>query len=282
MQLLNMIQRVPQPEPWSEGDNIPWNDPAFSARMLKEHLSQAHDAASRRAAIIDRQVQWIHAHILQHQPARILDLGCGPGLYARRFAALGHTCTGIDFSPASIDYARRQAAGNHLNCAYTLADLRQADYGTGHDLAMLIFGELNVFRPDDARLILRKVCAALKPGGVLLLEPHTFDAVRELGQEAASWYTTASGLFSEQPHLVLTEHFWDADTRTATTRYFIVDAASGTVTRHASTMQAYTDDDYRALLTDCGFDRVAFYPALVDGGDFQSALQVITARSQTA
>lgn len=199
MHLLDIIQRAAQPEPWSEGDNSPWNDPAFSARMLKEHLSQAHDAASR-------------------------------------FAALGHTCTGIDFSPASIEYARSQAAEN---CAYTLADLRQADYG--RDPAMLIFEELNVFRPAGARLILRKVHAALKPGG-LLLEPHTFDLVREIGQKSSSWYSA----------------------------------------RHTPRQHAYTDDDYRALLTECGFDRIVFYPALVESGDFQPGLQVITARSYIA
>ena len=30
-------RRVP-PKPWVEGDNIPWQDPAFSERMLVEHL----------------------------------------------------------------------------------------------------------------------------------------------------------------------------------------------------------------------------------------------------
>jgi predicted TPR repeat methyltransferase len=45
--------------------------------------------------------------VLQSEPQRILDLGCGPGLYTQRLASLGHTCVGIDISPASIAYARR-------------------------------------------------------------------------------------------------------------------------------------------------------------------------------
>jgi len=28
----------------------------------------------------------------------VLDLGCGPGLYASRLARLGHECTGIDYT----------------------------------------------------------------------------------------------------------------------------------------------------------------------------------------
>ena len=86
--------------------------------MLKEHLSQEHDAASRRAAIIDGQVAWIHDHLLQGNPTRILDLCCGPGLYANRLARLGHRCVGIDFSPASIAYARERSEAGGLSCTY--------------------------------------------------------------------------------------------------------------------------------------------------------------------
>ena len=43
---------------------------------------------------------------------------------------------------------------------------------------------------------------------------------------------------------------WDEESRTTTTRYFIVDAASGEVTAHALTEQAYTQDDLRGLLTE--------------------------------
>ncbi len=109
MELIELIRRPRTPEPWAEGEKIPWSDPGFSQRMLNEHLSQAHDAASRRFEIIDQQVEWIHHQVLKGKPGRVLDLGCGPGLYTSRLAKLGHACTGIDFSPASIAYARQQA-----------------------------------------------------------------------------------------------------------------------------------------------------------------------------
>ena len=70
------------------------------------------------------------------------------------------------FSPASVEYARLQAAAEELNCRYTLADLRQADFESGWDLALFLFGEFNVFSPADARLLLGKTRQALKPGGI--------------------------------------------------------------------------------------------------------------------
>jgi SAM-dependent methyltransferase len=262
MKIHDIVVRDPCPAPWAEGEKIPWNDPAFSSRMLREHLTQDHDLASRRSAIIDRQVEWIHKSLLWGNPAKVLDLGCGPGLYTSRLAERGCQCTGIDFSPASITYAREQALAGSLDCQYFEGDLRTTSFGIGYDLIIFVYGEFNVFRPQDARLILQKAYAALEPDGWLVLEPHTFDAVRQLGETASSWYTSPGGLFLEGPYIELHEGFWDEITHTTTERYYIIDAGSGEVTRYASTMQAYSEEQYRTLIQDCGFRQVVFYPSL--------------------
>ena len=156
MRLLDLVRRQPTPPPWSEGEKIPWDDPGFSERMLAEHLSQEHGRASRAVKTIERHVEWVHRELLGGSPSRVLDLGCGPGLYSNRLAALGHECVGIDFSPASIAYARAQATASQLACRYMLEDIRSANYGAGFDLVMLIFGELNVFTRADATSILER------------------------------------------------------------------------------------------------------------------------------
>ena len=279
MNLLDIVHRQNPPQPWAEGEKIPWNAPGFSRRMLQEHLSQAHDSASRRAETIDRHVSWIHNTLLSGRSTKILDLGCGPGLYTSRLAALGHTCTGIDFSPASIAFAREQAAQKGLNCQYQLADIRTASYGTGYGLAMQIFGEINVFTQADAVTILEKARASLIDGGTLLLEPHTLAAVCQLGNECW-WQAAEHGLFSEDPHLLLYESHWDREGRTTTERYHVVDAATGSIARHASTMQAYSEAGYQDLLENCGFGAIQFYPSLCGDQDgSQPALFVLVARA---
>ncbi len=67
---------------------------------------------------------------------------------------------------------------------------------------------------------------------------------------------TNGGLWSDKPHVVLEEPFWDEGTRTATTRYFIIDAGAGETTRYASSYQAYTPQEYVATLERVGFARV--------------------------
>ena len=285
MNLLDLVHRAPLPVPWTEGAKIPWDDPEFSARMLQEHLSQAHDAASRRFEVIDAHVAWIDAELLGAlpggRPARVLDLGCGPGLYTSRLARRGHSCVGIDFGPASVAYALRTAREEGLSCTYLQEDIRRANYGAGYGLAMLIFGEFNVFAPADACTILLKAHAALDESGLLLLEPAHYEGVRQRGQAGSTWYSAGSGLFSDRPHLVLEESFWDEESRTTTTRYYVVDAAGSGVTAHASTEQAYTDEDLRALLAGCGFGEVRFYPSLSGVKDeAQEGLFALVARKE--
>ncbi len=274
MQLKDLINRD-IPRPWREGDNIPWDNPAFSKRMLKEHLDQDHDAASRPLKTIEKHINWIHT--LVGHPTKILDLGCGPGFYTSRLAGRGHICVGIDYSPASIKYAKEYAAKENLPCTYIQEDIRTAEYGSGYGLALLLYGEFNVFHPEDATKILKKVYKALNGNGVLLIEPHTYAAVNQKGEKSPSWYTAKSGLFSDEPYICLEEDSWDSTTKTATIRYFIVDTA-GNVIPYGHTFQAYTNEQYKNLLTECGFDTVEIFPSL--GDEPQKEFLVVVAKKR--
>ena len=222
MKLAELLAR-PVPEPWQDGGKLPWNDPGFSARMLREHLDQRHDRASRRGESIDRHVTWLHSHVLDARPARVLDLGCGPGLYTQRLAALGHRCVGIDFSPASIAHARAEAERGRLGCVYRFADLRAGGFGTGFDAALLLSGELNTFAPVEAKALLAAARDALLPGGALVLEVHRESFVRAVGARPPGWFSAAESVFSDAPHLVLRESFWHELERAATERWFVSD-----------------------------------------------------------
>lgn len=249
MKLIDIIKTEAGPRSFS-GMKIPWDDPDFSRRMLANHLSQEHDWASRCEALIKRQSARITSFLPER--ANILDLGCGPGLYLAQLAAMGHVCAGVDFSPASIEYARAKAAESGLNIGYELADVREyAPVPGGFDAVLVLFGEINVFSRPDAALILHKAYLALKPGGLLFLEAHNFDEVRRQGLAPRSWGSFESGLFSEKPHLCLTESFWDGSS--AATRYIIVDAETAECREYASSMSAYTDEDYRELIRGAAF-----------------------------
>jgi SAM-dependent methyltransferase len=238
---------------WSGTYKIPWDDPDLSRRMLREHLSQEHDLASRRSEWIDRQVAWIHTEMLDGNPSRILDLGCGPGLYSSRLALLGHHCRGIDFGPASIEYARRHDP-DESRCEFFLGDIRQVGFGGPCDLAMILYGELNVFPPSDALGILRKAHAALPPGGRLIAEVQTAGCVERMGRSEPSEQECAAGLFSDRPHRCRTESRWLPEVKVAVQTFTITERASGEESVYRSTTQAWSDADLARLLAEAGFD----------------------------
>lgn len=279
--ILDIIDRTPVPAPWSEGDNIPWDDPGFSERMLFEHLSQDHDRASRRSETIDRHVEWIFSGVLGSRPARVLDLACGPGFYTNLLARRGCECVGIDFSPASIRYAREIAAAEaHLSCSYHHADVRDGLFGRGFDLVMMVYGQFNVFPRSRGLEILKKAHAALQSGGRLLLEIQSREQIQRDGERAPSWYSARSELFSEAPHLVLQENFWHADEGVSTTRYSIIDAQTGTVSTYALSNEAYTEDELTRALRLAGFQEVERFPSLTGTATAgQQDLPVVVARS---
>jgi SAM-dependent methyltransferase len=272
--ILSLVNRVIPPQPWLEGDNIPWDEPGFSKRMLAEHLDQAHDLASRRESEIGTQVTWIHERLLLGEPTRVLDLACGPGLYLLGLARLGHRGLGVDFSPAAIAYGSAAAEQAGLAVEFIEADLREVALETGFGLAMMLYGQLNVFpRPVAAALVARAV-ATLEPGGTFLAEPQRFDHVRNTGAATPTWSAAHSGLFSATPHLLLTESFWDDVTRTTTERFHAIDAATATVTSHAMSSVAYGDAELEALLSGAGLVDVTLRPALGDTAVAETLLMV--------
>lgn len=106
-----------------------WDDPHISAKMLKAHLNPDTDAASRRHDFIDRSVEWIVSTFALSPRSRVLDLGCGPGLYAGRIARQAVPVVGIDVSRRSIAYARSAWAGRIPPAEFRLANYLEEELG---------------------------------------------------------------------------------------------------------------------------------------------------------
>lgn len=121
--------------------------------------------------------------------------------------------------------------------------MRNGLFGRGFDLVMMVYGRFNVFPRDRGLEILKNAHRALKPGGGLLLEVQSREQIRREGEKAPSWYTALSGLFSEAPHLVLQENFWDADAGASTTRFSIIDGRTGRVSTYALSNEAYRENE---------------------------------------
>jgi SAM-dependent methyltransferase len=244
--------------PWRHGGNLPWDDPIFSERMLKEHLDQSHGAASRRLPEIRGQVQVMWDWLALTADARLLDVTCGPGLYAAEFARRGVTVTGVDFGPASLRYARELC--RELPCEFILSDVRAMDFaGRDFNAAIYLYGQFTVLKPAESLDVLKRIRTALRPGGKLLLE--ILDDAKFDKKDNTWWYTDTGGLWGDFPYLHLGERAWDPAQRAAIERFHILNLETGEMQVYGLSDQAYTAAQVTEMLQEAGFGQVEVHPA---------------------
>lgn len=260
--LWRIYQRPERPLPWASGGNLPWDDPDFSRRMLREHLDESHGAATRQTPERARQLDWLWAHLGLQPGQRLLDVTCGPGLYAVPLAQRGCRVTGIDFAPASLAHARQLAAETAVadRCTFIQQDVRQMDQaGQNFDAALLLYGQLAVFTRDEARALLAQVAAALRPGARLCVELLNQERVDK--KNSRWWYTDDAGLWGDAPYLHLGERLWYADEALSLERFFILHLETGDMDEVLLCDQTYAADEMVNLMRAAGFAQVDVYPA---------------------
>jgi SAM-dependent methyltransferase len=195
-----------QPAPFTPGDPLFWDDPHISAQMLKAHLDPTNDLASRRPQTIDRSVDWLSDILGLKSGDVLLDLGCGPGLYASRFARRGLEVTGVDYSKRSIDYAIDYAQQRNLAIHYRYQNYLELTDADQFDVALLICGDFCPLSHEQRLQLLENVQRALKPGGYFVLDVTT-PVHRRRHCSRNGWYFAETGFWKPGPHLVLEEGF---------------------------------------------------------------------------
>jgi ubiquinone/menaquinone biosynthesis C-methylase UbiE len=102
-------------------------------------------------------------------PARVLDVGGGPGAYAVPLAERGYEVHLVDPVPRLVAEARRQSQSGTLPIAScTLGDARQLEWPSGAVDMVLLLGPLyHLTDPGDRMLALAEAFRVLRPGGLL-------------------------------------------------------------------------------------------------------------------
>lgn len=205
LDLKSMKQLTRKPPLFEKSTLNFWTDSYISQHVLYAHLNPNIDAASRRPETMDRSVDWIANHLQLPIGAHILDLGCGPGLYAERFSALGFHVTGIDFSDHSIQYAQTQASIKKLPITYRCEDYLSIDEYEAYDLIVMIYGDFCVLSNSDREQLLKKIHRALKPGGAFVFDVFTKAYINDLKN---NWFINLrDGFWKPHPHLVLEQNY---------------------------------------------------------------------------
>ena len=143
-------------------------------------------------------------------PARILDAGCGPGLYAVPLARLGYDVTGVDVSAPALRHARGLARETRLlgKARFVKGDLRDVPLPeAGFDAALLVYFVLEAFSRTEQPKVLARLAGSLAPNGTLIVEMRLHPD--QPPGRIDWWDVVPNSLLSDRRHLLLGDAVYD-------------------------------------------------------------------------
>ncbi len=264
-----LAQYARKPALYAPSTGAFWDDEHISKGMLEAHLNPGMDAASRRHDFLDRSARWIAGVAPPIGYPALLDLGCGPGLYAERFNALGYRVTGVDYSKRSIAYAKEQAALIGSAIEYVYQDYLTLEYTERFDAITLIYCDYAALPKADRRALMRKIYRALRPGGRFFVDAYA--PIKRTAEGTAWVHNEHGGFFSPQPHFLFESVYqYDDNDKTELHQYIVL--TDGGVQRYHIWDHFFTPEALEREGRDAGFALHGIYGDIAgapfsDGGE---------------
>jgi len=179
----------------------------------------------------------------------LLDVSCGTGSMAVRFARAGLKVTAVDLSPEMIDQARKKVDADNLTQSITLAvgDMREIAFSEPFDVIINLHDGMNYLpNSESAGQFLTHAYELLRPNGWLVVDVVTpllcethFKGYREI-------FTDESGGYERETN-------YDSQSREALTKFtFEVSPTEYLVEEHRQ--QAYDLSDVRQMCENSPFN----------------------------
>ncbi len=234
-----------------------WDDEHVSAQMLVCHLDPDSAPASRPHAFIARSVEWLVAHLVLGPGARVLDLGCGPGLYALDLASRGVRVHGVDVSRRSVAHARAEAARRGVPATFEVGDYLHAELAGPYDAALLVYEDVCVLSPEQRAVLLRRTREVLRPGGAFVMDVTAAPRFAQVRPGVEQGPDLDGGFWAEPPYHGVHETWTYPELRLVLDRYTIT--KDGSRRQLWNWMQCLTPDEVRGELATAGFGEVEVY-----------------------
>ena len=272
MNFTDIIGFTRKPQIYAEGNAVMWTDDHISRQLLNIHLNPDIDLASRKRISIESTVNWI-LNSVNLEKMNILDLGCGPGLYAELMAEKGHKVTGIDFSINSIEYARKESRKKNLDIEYVNQNYLELCEENRYDLAIMVFTDFGVLIPDARKKLLQNVYRALKPGGIFIFDVLS-DKDIEMKVAEKSWGVEECGFWKDSPHLFLSDSYYYPKDKVILYQHIIIDSSDNFDVYRFWT-HFFTSDALEKVLEQEGFEKIECYDDILPDTDLWNGKNVI-------
>ena len=265
MKIADIIKLANMPELYEPGNAIMWTDSHISKQLLDVHLNTNIDLASRKLNTIHRTVGWLLTQS-NKKKLKILDLGCGPGLYAEILASEGHQVTGIDFSENSISYAQHEANIKKLDIQYHNENYLKWDFPENEfDLVLLVFTDFGVLLPKERDQLLRMIKRGLATEGIFVFDVLNDNAI-ESKLSPNGWEAAEQGFWDNKPYLALSESYLYKEAKVILYQHIIIDEEE-TIKTYRFWNHFFSNSDLDEILLRHGFENIRFHSDVLPSGD---------------
>lgn len=134
---------------------------------------------SRNIEEASRFIRNLMAHLQLAEGAKLLDHACGRGRHASYLASMGYVVTGLDISPANIQFARRMESEN---LSFFQHDMRKPFRSNYFDGIFNFFTSFGYFNKEIEHLqTLENVALGLKYRGIFVIDfMNRYSVIRDL------------------------------------------------------------------------------------------------------
>jgi len=277
MKILDIHNLTTKPKLYEKGNAIMWTDEHISKQLLDVHLNTELDLGSRKTDSIESTISWILANI-ENKQLNILDLGCGPGLYAERLTKKGHKVTGVDFSSNSIEYAKNEAEKKKLGITYLNENYLNLDIAeNSFDLVMLIFTDFGPLLPNEREQLLKVIRRVLKPGGIFIFDVLN-DKNIENKMSQRNWETSSQGFWKNEPYLALSDSFVYEENKVILYQHIVLDEQEN-ISLYRFWTHFFSNQDLTKILQQSGFNNLSFHEDILQEGDLWNGDNVTFCRA---
>lgn len=254
------------PEPFEEGTVQIWLDSDRADFVLKAHFDENIPGGSKGSEFIDEAVDFISEVAPLAKYKKVIDLGCGPGLYSQKLAIKGYEVVGVDFNKKSLEYAVNEARKKELSIDYRYGDMTNIEIENEFDLALLIYELYSVFSPENRKKILNNIHRGLKSGGLVLLDVLSETGYEKFEQNFMWGLTRKDNPFSDKKHLSLFATIKYPDNITLSKNVMVF--GDGEIVNYHYWNQHFTIESLEKEVNEAGFTLEKVY-ADVNGGDYK-------------
>src|SRR5262245_15858152 len=155
-----------------------WRLPVGVNVSLWEYVHTPRLAAEEDAYFAGHPLFEADARILDERfvtPGRLVDLGCGAGRHAIRFASRGFHVVAVDLSNSMLQTVRRKSGHQGVDLLTIQSNLCRLGClsDRSFDFALSMFSTLGMIRGTDARRrALGEAFRVLRPGGRFAIHVH--------------------------------------------------------------------------------------------------------------